>query len=387
MRLPSIGGTTCLLLLCGNPVAAATESVIYSFPVGSQTWGQLQKDNGGSLFGTNFSDGQFGTVYRLKQNHGKWRAQTVWSFDYADGAYPVAGLGFDQANEIFYGTTRQGGVYGRGTAFSLTRVGNGWNETVLHSFSHNDGQHPESVVTRARTTGLLFGTTFNGGAQGCGTAFQLDGQGAFTVLHDFAGGSDGCHPSLQLREGPKPGTLIGGTAGKDQGSLYMLTQKAGIWSKSLVHQFTGSDGATPSDLTALSNDNASLYGVTRNGGSNGVGVVFQLAARKHGWGYKVIYSFTGGTDGRNPVGLRLDGFTGTLYGTTHFGGATNRGVVFRLTPNGSGWTETVLHSFAGTSDGANPSARPVINTQTGQLYGATLHGGTFDSGVVYEITP
>lgn len=382
-------GAAFLLLLDINPLIAATETVIYDFPSGGQAFGQLQKDNDKNLYGTDNAGGQYGTVYRLKQHHGVWRADTVWSFNNADGADPVAGLAFDQADEVFYGATRRGGAHRRGTVFSLIKDGSGWNETVLHSFQQKDGEYPETVITRVRTSGLLFGTTFSGGAHGCGTAFQLDTQGAFSVLHDFVSGSDGCHPNVQLREGRKPGTLIGGTTGgRGQGTLYALTQKAGIWSMSVIHEFAGSDGGMPTDLTVLSNDNTSFFGVTRNGGTSGSGVAFQLTSRKHGWDYQVIYNFTGGVDGRNPVGLRLDGFTGALYGTTYSGGSAGRGVVFKLTPNGSGWTQSVLHSFTGgSSDGSNPYARPAIDTQTGQLYGATLYGGASNSGVVYQITP
>src|SRR5689334_11091191 len=65
-------------------------------------------------------------------------------------------------------------------------------------------------------------------------------------------------------------------------------------------------------------------------------------------GYKVLYTFTGGTDGSQPfAGLILDA-SGNLYGTTPQGGAFGNGVVFKVTKNSDGsWTESVLHAFAG----------------------------------------
>jgi uncharacterized repeat protein (TIGR03803 family) len=50
---------------------------------------------------------------------------------------------------------------------------------------------------------------------------------------------------------------------------------------------------------------------------------------------------------------------GTLYGTTHLGGIGDYGTVFKLTPPAKGqtvWTETVLYSFKGGSDGQEPEA-------------------------------
>ncbi len=96
-----------------------------------------------------------------------------------------------------------------------------------------------------------------------------------------------------------------------------------------------------------------------------------------------MYSFTGGDDGANPVGVVIADKTGNLYGTTAFGGAYANGVVFKLAPDG---TETVLYSFTGSSDGALPFAG-VIMDQSGNLYGTTLEGGDYGAGNIFEVTP
>jgi uncharacterized repeat protein (TIGR03803 family) len=148
-------------------------------------------------------------------------------------------------------------------------------------------------------------------------------------------------------------------------------------------------GAFPeSGLIADSSGN--LYGTTVFGGGSGCrsgflvgcGTVFKLSP--DGSSYKVLYSFTGGSDGAAPaVGLRADS-SGNLYGTTAQGGAAGKGVVFKLSPDG---TETVLYSFCSKpscSDGANPVAG-LIADSSGNLYGTTIGGGAFGAGAVFKL--
>ena len=181
-----------------------------------------------------------------------------------------------------------------------------------------DGRYPAASLTNDRATGTLYGTAYGGGNAGCGTAFQLNPtNGQFSVLYTFQGGSDGCHPFTQLREGVKSGTLIGALVG-GEGALFLLTEKGGTWKNSILHNFTGgTDGGFPYDLTILTGDGTnSIYGVALYGGLYNSGVVFQLSRPARKWQYDVIYNFAGGNDGPAPRGIHLDNVTGTLYGTT-----------------------------------------------------------------------
>jgi uncharacterized repeat protein (TIGR03803 family) len=119
-----------------------------------------------------------------------------------------------------------------------------------------------------------------------------------------------------------------------------------------------------------------------SGGPSNAGVVYKLNASGI---QSVLYGFTGGADGYYPTaGVILDP-AGNLYGTTVSGGASNDGVVYELPPQlGGAWTEKVLYSFTGGSDGGYPYAGLVIDP-AGNLYGTTLNGGTANVGVVYEV--
>ena len=101
-----------------------------------------------------------------------------------------------------------------------------------------------------------------------------------------------------------------------------------------------------------------------------------------GYEFKVLHTFTG-ADGANPYAGLIRDAAGNLYGTTAFGGASNHGVVFKLTPYGS---ETVLHSFTGGTDGWAPFAG-LIRDAAGNLYGTTASGGAYGEGVVFKLTP
>ena len=107
----------------------------------------------------------------------------------------------------------------------------------------------------------------------------------------------------------------------------------------------------------------------------------------------VIHTFTGSDGSTLTAGLTSDG-AGNFYGTTLYGGATGRGTVFELSPNGGGgWNETVLYTFSNGTDGGYPRSGVVLDA-LGNVYGETNSGGIpgdcssfLGCGVVYEITP
>jgi len=108
--------------------------------------------------------------------------------------------------------------------------------------------------------------------------------------------------------------------------------------------------------------------------------VFSLShdAGESSWSEKILYSFQGGSDGASPAGgLAIDA-AGNLYGATSSGGIINNGTVFMLSPPATGqgeWTETVLYRFGGGSDGSVPGGDLLLDNSTGALFGTTQGGG------------
>lgn len=165
----------------------------------------------------------------------------------------------------------------------------------------------------------------------------------------------------------------------------------------VLHTFSGPDGANPSAAPVL-DAAGNLYGPTISGtGAAYNGTIFKLAYRGSGWVLSSLYDFQGGNDGGSPkAGLTLDR-SGVVYGSTSLGGGGDCtpggcGTVFKLRPPATfcrsvicPWGKTQLYAIENRPDGAYPNS-PVIFDQAGNVYGTTEEGGT-GFGVVYQLTP
>jgi uncharacterized repeat protein (TIGR03803 family) len=263
-----------------------------------------------------------------------------------------------------------------------------------------------------------------------------------TVLYNFTGGTDGGNPNGALTPdgaGNYYGAAAEGGIPCDQyvscGTIFELSPNgSGGWNETVIHYFVGSvDGAFPAG--SLIFDRAgNLYGTTTSYGVNGCGAVFELSPSETVWTETVLYSFACGADGAYPAsGLIMDP-AGNLYGVTGFGGTVGWGVVFELSPSGSGWTEQVIYNLqtqASTCSGVTMDASknifglgdggvfelspngnggwnsamihifsgppkdgqywlacgtPVLD-KSGNLYGTTGAGGAKNWGAVYRLSP
>ena len=310
----------------------------------------------------------------------------------ADEQLPSGGLVFDAAGHL-YGTTVYGGANGgAGTVLQLAPGANGtWTETVLYNFCSarqcTDGWSPYAGVI-VDAVGNLYGTTYNGGAYGFGTVFQLapGANGTWTekVLYNFCAAqhcADGKAPSASLifdAAGNLYGTTFFGGSAYDLGTVFQLAPGTnGRWTEKVLHRFgNGKDDGYWPDGSLIFDSAGTLYGITRQGGAHVYyGTVFQLVRGTNGkWSEKVLHSFNyDGKDGYYPGGSLVVDAAGNLYGTTPFGGPNGSGcdkygcgTIFKLAPGTRGkWAETILHSFNDNFSGGHypyaglcPSTRP-----------------------------
>jgi len=290
---------------------------------------------------------------------------------------------------------------------------------ILHVFRRSSGgQGPRGTLV-SDAAGNLYGTTVYGGSSSCppcGVVFKLapnpDGTWTEHVLHRFTGGTDG--------EGPFAGVILDaagnlygttdylGSSSCACGVVFKLAPNPdGTWTEHVLHRFlAGTDGSNrsngdPTPSAGVILDAAgNLYGTTYFGGSGGWGTVFKLMPNPDGtWTEHLLHRFTGGTDGADPSAGVISDATGNLYGTTQYGGSGGLGTVFELMPNPDGtWTEQVLYSFTGGTDGticaacavaANPVAGVILDA-AGNLYGTAQFGGAPSScvcGAVFKLAP
>jgi uncharacterized repeat protein (TIGR03803 family) len=243
----------------------------------------------------------------------------------SDGAFPDAGVIADPAGNLF-GTTGQGGAGacpgGCGTIYELDASG---SETVLYSFNGPDGSYPSASLLRD-PQGSLYGTTLAGGANnscnlGCGTVFELDQNGALTVLYSFAGGEDGWYVTTGLVRDAR-GNLYGTTAGGGTSNLGTLYEISSSSKEFVLHSFKGSpDGEAPQDIVLA--PDGTLYGAAYLGGGScpaegefGCGTVFKFNKSS---GLTILHRFQGLSDGIYPLGPVILDASGFLYGATELG--------------------------------------------------------------------
>lgn len=284
---------------------------------------------------------------------------------------------------------------GCGTVFELSPNSDGtWTETVLHSFSGTDGDNPSNSLLIFDKAGNIYGTTEGGGAHGHGAVFGLKLSGGWTetVLYSFCSASncgDGQIPLAGVifdESGNLYGETYAGGAYND-GTVFRLSRRSGgNWSETVLHSFGSFDGLGPQGGLVF-DKNGNLYGSTSSGGANSVGEVFKLARSKNRWKETVLHSFKG-IDGEFPYDALIRDTAGDLFGTTAGGGnCDNCGTVFELKPSPlQGWKETVLYKFTGGDDGFDPLGSLLFG-KLGRLYGTTATGGTGGFGTVFEVTP
>lgn len=401
------------LLCCGTIAARAqTFQVLHTFTNGgdgSWPYAGLTADNAGDLYGTASRGGSMGcgVVFKLTRSGSNWTLNPIYSFkgpNQNDGCSPQSRVAIGPDGSLF-GATYQGGSDDAGTVFKLnppTSICRSfscpWTEIVLHSFPDpldSDGFYPTGDLT-FDPTGSIYGTTTSGGSGspygcfglGCGVVYELarsQGLWTETILQQFTGQGDGGVPFSGVvfdNRGNLDGSACEGGP-HDYGLIFQLT--ASTWQENTLYDFSGfNDGVCPATLITEGFD---MYGISTNSGAYGYGTLFRLVFSNLTWNFESLYEFTA-ADG-SPSSLTRDG-AGNFYGTTHLGGAYGFGSVFKVAFSSGAWRYIDLYDFTGERDGSYPTGQPVVDS-AGRIFGTTQGGGSGCSsrgcGVIYEITP
>jgi len=370
-----------------------------------------------------------------------------------DGATPYAGLTWDRGAN-FYGTASVGGytgtmcyglfsqyVNGCGTVFRLHRSGSNWSFSTLYEFRGGtlDGSFPLAPVTIARD-GSLYGSTWAGhynGSRlcewgglhdipvGCGIVFNLrpsttacttalcSWMETISFAFDGINADGGAGPSQGQLAFDQAGNLYGTNwdAVLNPGEMFQLVPSGGSWILGKTYVTTDLPGSsTPViPLSGFTLDSAgNLYGTSQLGPEdapncgyyyiNGCGTVYQLTPTSSGWNANIIYTFTGGADGKFPIAGLVGDRAGNLYGVSGGGGAGGGGVVFELSPSGGSWTYQQIYVLPDGNPGEvycflavsiptcpGPWGTMIIDS-AGNLYGASYGNGTHQSGNVFRLS-
>ncbi len=220
---------------------------------GSKPYAGLVEGTNGALYGTTYWGGNTnqGAVFKLNKDGGgftllKSYSGSLTNYD-VNGRKPFAGL-LLCSDGFFYGTTRRGGSNDSGTVFKLDHSGS--NFTVLHWFTNNgDGIYPHARLLEG-TNGALFGTTHNGGISNVGTVFTLNKDGSgYTVLTNFdITFGNGYWPEaglVQAADGLLYGTTYGGGA-NNYGTVFKLNPDGSGLTVVQSFSLSGGDGRHPS---------------------------------------------------------------------------------------------------------------------------------------------
>ncbi len=300
---------------------------------GANSSARLVQGSDGFLYGTTVNGGtnNLGTIFRISLS-GSYSNLYSFQGPTNDGANPTAPLA-KGSNGDFYGTTQKGGAGGFGTVFKFNTNG---TETNLYSFTGptNDGYQPLTGLVRG-SDGNYYGTTFFGGLtnsnnnNGYGTVFRISPGGSYTNLYLFGTTfPDGLFPATMIEgsDGNFYGTTSSGGAWTNRGTVFRITPAG---NESMFYSFgsqTNDGSAVNSGLIQTGDGN--FYGTTIQGGSNNIGTIFRVSP---GGQETILYTFgSHANDGVNPVDGVILGSDGNFYGTTEFGGSTNKGTIFKL---------------------------------------------------------
>jgi uncharacterized repeat protein (TIGR03803 family) len=381
--------------LTGSALATTTETVLHDFTGNPEAYPDfaLVFDKSGNLYGT--TEGFGGEVFKLSPNGtGGWNYSVIQDFTASGrcnqvGCYPNGQLTVDGSGNL-YGTMGTGGPNGSGTIFELSPNADGsWSFKLLHIFGpefSGDGYSPNGVVY---FNGALFGTTSFGGANDYGSVFSLtanaDGSWSENIIHGFAASDAWCYSGVTL---DPAGNIYGTTSG----TAFELTPNGdSTWTDHTRYTFPSGTGPGVYRLSIIF-ANGKIYGAGMSGSH---GEIYELSPSGSSWIETTLYTFAGGTDGSNPTGVTMDS-QGRLFGTTTNGGGVGSCKNYPNPQNlycGTAFFLTPSSSGPWTETilhrfgghAGSGPSAPVVVDKNDNAYGVTYNGGTIATQYGYGV--
>ncbi len=254
---------------------------------------------------------------------------------------------------------------------------------VLHSFNGSDGATSKGSLVLVGN--VLYGRTSAGGVNGQGVIFKINTDTTgFQIMYPFTSGSNNIYGNQPHHDAMLAvGSVLYGTAlmggNSNNGVLYKINLSGTGYDT--VHMFTGgnNDGAQPhSGVILLGNI---LYGMTAAGGTHDNGTLYRI--NPNGTGFSVLYSFHNPTGDQSHGRLLLSSDSTQLLGMTRKGGTSDFGVIFSFTISNS--TYTALHTFLGGSNDGNTTDHGFLTRSSDTIFGMTQLGGVSNQGVLFSI--
>ena len=353
----AFGGQNDAGIIFKTDASGNNEMVKYSFvEPGGDPYGSLLQASDGKLYGMTYygEAGNAGSLFQFDPTTSTYSVK--YSFDFADGRYPYGSL-IQTPDGIIYGMATAGGTSATNDNGVLFKF-NPQNDTFTKLFDFDGattGSTPCGALTFA-TDGMLYGMTYQGGANNMGVLFQFNpGNNAFTVKITFDGEAKGQNPYgslLQATDGMLYGmTKSGGL--NEYGVLFQFNPQNNNFTKKLDFDMVTTGGDPDGSLIQAAD--GKLYGLTEAGGAHSVGVLFQFDPVSSTFTNK--FDFDGSSNGGSPFGSLMQAFDGNLYGMTNSGGANDMGVLFQFNPVTSTFTKKL--DFDGTN-GRNPQYTNLI---------------------------
>ena len=379
-----VGGSSGSGVLFKYDPQTATYSKLIDFTRfdGTQPIRKLLEASNGKLYGlTTYggSDGH-GVIYEYDKTRNI--LTTRIGFDLSTGGGLPYGSLTQASNGKLYGVTHLGGANEDGTLFEFDINSNSFATKISFNKS-NSGNHPWGSLLQA-SNGKFYGLTHSGGINGGGTLFEYDSEeDTYTKKYDFGSqlhdSDKGYNPFGSLIESSDDGMLYGMTSGggsavNPSGVIFKYNVHTSVLEK--VVDISLDQGGQPlGDLVEASN--GKFYGVTNDGGTNRLGVLFEFNPNTNTYTKK--FDFTG-SNGAHPKGSLVRISNGELVGTTHDGGDNGEGVIFKYNPVTDVFTK--LFDFSTTT--GRWMHGNLVEADNGILFGMTRIGGLHGNGVIFK---